>query len=361
MQGVNIVMKGVSGRTTISILECIIVSAQYNEIKLTSNNMQMAVETIIPGTVEEDGSIALDAKMLSEIVRKLPDESVRLETESNYNTNIISGSFKGDMVGRSAEEFPAIPKIEKNDYMEISRFVLRDLIHQTIFSVGDNENNIIMTGEKFELKDNILTVVSLDGHRISIRKEALKNQYKDQKVVIPAKTLGEIAKIIGGDEENSDIKIYFSDKQIMFIMDQTTIVSRLIEGEYLDTDRMISKDYETKVKINKKNLLDCIDRASIYSKEGDKKPLVMNIFDGKVVITTTSQYGKMEEDLQIEKEGKDLLIGFNPKFLSDALKVIEEEEVTLYMTNQKSPCLIKDDQGKYIYLILPINFSNIAR
>lgn len=230
------------------------------------------------------------------------------------------------------------------------------MIRQTIFSIADNDNNKLMTGELFEIEENQLKVVSLDGHRISIRNIELKNNYDHKKVVVPGKTLQEVSKILPGSAEE-EVNIFLSENHIVFEFDDTTVVSRLIEGEYFKIEQMLSSDYDTKVKINKRELLDCIDRATLLVKEGDKKPIIMNITDGNMELKINSFIGSMNEDIDITKEGKDILIGFNPKFFIDALRVIDEEEVSLYMVNPKAPCFIKDDEGKFIYLILPVNFN----
>lgn len=216
-----------------------------------------------------------------------------------------------------------------------------------------------MTGELFEIEENKLRVVSLDGHRISIRYIEMKNHYDSKKVVVPGKTLQEISKIIPGSADE-DVVIYITNNHIVFEFENTTVVSRLIEGEYFKIDQMLSSDYDTKVRINKRELLDCIDRATLLVKEGDKKPIIMNITDGNMELRINSFIGSMNEDIDIDKDGKDIMIGFNPKFFIDALRVIDEEEVNLYMVNPKAPCFIKDDDGKFIYLILPVNFNTAA-
>ena len=171
--------------------------------------------------------------------------------------------------------------------------------------------------------------------------------------------LQEVSKILPGSAED-EVSIFLTDNHIVFEFENTTVVSRLIEGEYFKIEQMLSSDYETKVKINKRELLDCIDRATLLVKEGDKKPIIMNITDGTMELKINSFIGSMNEDIDIAKEGKDILIGFNPKFFIDALRVIDEEEVTLYMVNPKAPCFIKDDEGTFIYLILPVNFNAAA-
>ena len=213
-----------------------------------------------------------------------------------------------------------------------------------------------MAGELFEVNENQLKVVSLDGHRISIRKVRLKDHYDDTKVIVPGKTLSEISKILGGDNEK-EVLIYFSANHILFEFDSTVVVSRLIEGEYFRINQMLSSDYETKVSVNKKEFLNCIERATILIRENDKKPLIINIGDNSMKMKLNSSFGSMNADLMIHKTGKDIMIGFNPKFLIDALRVIDDEEINIYMMNPKSPCFIKDDEENYIYLILPVNFN----
>ncbi len=358
VKGVNIVSKAVPSKTTMPILECILIDANMDVIKLTSNDMELGIQTEIEGEIIKHGMIAIDAKIFSEIVRKLPDNDVIIETDENLQTTITCEKAKFNISGKSGEDFAYLPIIEKNGTIVVSQFTLKEVIRQTIFSIADNESNKLMTGELFEIHDNILRVVSLDGHRLSIRKIELKQQYSDKKIVVPGKTLMEVSKILSGEAE-SEVCMYFTNNHIVFEFDRTVVVSRLIEGEYFKIDQMLSNDYETKVKINKKELLNCIDRATLLVKEGDKKPIIINIGDEIMELKIKSQLGSMNEDIVINKEGKDLMIGFNPKFLIDALRVIDDEEVDLYLMNAKAPCFIKDEDENYIYLILPVNFNAI--
>ncbi len=359
LKGVNIVSKAVPTRTTMAILECILIDASAGEIKLTANDMEIGIETIIDGDIIERGIIALDAKIFSEIVRKLPDNDVTIETDATFKTVITCEKAKFNIIGKSGEDFSYIPVIPRNEPVIISQFTLKEVIRQTIFSIADNDNNKLMTGELFEINDNRLKVVSLDGHRISIRNIELKESYEHKKVVVPGKTLMEISKIIPGSVED-DVQIFITDNHIIFEFERTTVVSRLIEGEYFRIDQMLSTDYETKIVINKRELLDCIDRATLLIKEGDKKPIIMNVTDGNMELKINSFVGSMNEDIEIDKEGRDILIGFNPKFFIDALRVIDEERITLYMVNPKAPCFIRDENESFIYLILPVNFNAAA-
>lgn len=359
VKGVSIVSKAVPTKTTMPILECVLIDATTNIIKLTANDMELGIETVIEGSIDEKGLIALDARIFSDIVRKLPDNEIVIESDNNYQTLIKCEKAKFNISGRSGEDFSYLPYIERDFPVEVSQFTLKELIRQTIFSISDNDSNKLMTGELFEINENMLKVVSLDGHRISIRKIELKQSYDWKKVVVPGKTLMEVSKILSGDTDK-DVKLFFTNNHIVFEFDNTVVVSRLIEGEYFKIDQMLSSDYETKVRINKKEFLNCIDRATLLVKEGDKKPIIIQILDENMELKIKSQLGTMDEEIMITKEGKDLLIGFNPKFLIDALRVIEDEEVDLYFMNAKAPCFIKDEKESYVYLILPVNFSSVA-
>lgn len=358
LNGVNIVSKAVPNKTTMSILECILVDATKGCITLTANDMELGIETVIEGDILEKGIIALDAKIFLDIVRKLPDNDIVIETDSSYKTTITCEKAKFTIIGKSGEDFSYLPVIEREDSIVISQFTLKEVVRQTIFSISDNDNNKLMTGELFDINGNMLRVVSVDGFRISLRKIELKNEYEPKKIIVPGKTLNEVSKILPGGAD-SDVTIFFTPKHIVFEFDQTTVVSRLIEGEYFRIDQMLSNDYETKITVNKKELLSCIDRATLLVKEGDKKPIIINITDGHMELKINSVIGSMNEDIDIEKSGKDLMIGFNPKFLIDALRVIDDEEIDLYMVNPKAPCFIKNPEESYIYMVLPVNFITI--
>ena len=355
-KAVGIVMKAVPTRTTMSILECILIDASTNEIKFTANDMELGIETIVEGEIIEKGKVAIDAKIFSEIVRKLPDNDITIETDDNYTSTITCEKSKFNIAGKSGDDFSYLPVIIKEKSISLSQFTLKETINQTIFCTSPNDNNKMMTGELFEVKDNVLKVVGLDGHRIAIRNINLSGNADDVKVVVPGKTLNEISKILSSDAE-SVVNIYFTNNHILLEFDNTMVVSRLIEGEYFKINQMLSSDYETKVVINKKEFLDSIDRANLLIREGDKKPIIINITDGSLEVKVQSAIGSLNEDIDINKEGKDIMIGFNPKFLIDALRVIDDETVDIYLVNPKAPCFIRDKEENYIYLILPVNFS----
>ena len=353
-ESVNIVLKAVPSKTTMPILECILIDASGSDIRLTANDMELGIETVVKGTIEERGKVALDAKILSDIVRKLPNSTVTIDSDEKDLTSITCEKAKFDIPGRNAEEFAALPMIDKNEYISLSQFSLREVIRQTIFSIAPNENNKLMTGELFEIRNGVLKVVSLDGHRIAIRNLELKDSCPDRKVVVPGKTLTEISKILSGEMEEQ-VMIYVDYNYLLFEFGRTIVLSRLIDGEYFRIDQMLSSDYDTKVILNRQAFIRSIDRATLLVRESDKMPVILDIRDDVMNLQINTVLGSMDEETAITKTGRDIVIGFNPKFLLDALRVIDDEEVTLYFINAKAPCFIKDDAGNYIYLILPVN------
>ncbi len=352
-EAINIVLKAVPGKTTMPILECVVIEAFDNELKLTTNDMSLGIETRFTANVEEEGIILVNAKMISEIIRKLPDEDVYFEADNNENILLFCGKAKFNLSGKNHEEFPMLPKIEKEKKIVISQFTLKEMIRQTIFSISNNENNKILTGELFEINGDEFKIASLDLHRVSIRKIQLKESYDDIKAVIPGKTLSEVSKILTGGMDD-EVEIFFTKNHVLFELGKTIIISRLIEGNFYNINQMLTNDYETKVTVNKRELLDCIDRATLLLREAENKPVIMNVKSDEIKMEMNTKIGSMDENIGIQKEGKDLRIAFDPKFLIDVLRVIDEEEVNLYLFNSKAPCFIRDDNS-YIYLILPVN------
>lgn len=359
---INIVSKAVPSKTTMSILECILLDASNGKIQLIGNDTEFGIETVCEGTIVEPGKVALEAKIFSEIIRRLPeseDMQVTIETDIRNNTIITCENSVFKIAGRDGNEFTALPKIDKTQSVSLSQYTLKQIISQTIFSIAVNDNNKKMTGELFEIKDDNLTVTSLDGHRISIRQVKLNQSYEPAKAIVPGKALNELVKVLSGGMYD-EVVVYFSKNHIMFEFNNTLVVTRLIDGEYFHVAQMLSEDYETKIVVNRKNLLDCLDRSTIFVRDNDKQPLVLKIEENVMGLKINTDLGTMDAEVAIKKIGNDLMIGFNPKFLVDALRNIEDEEVCIYMSIPRSPCFIRDDEKTYNYMILPVNFNSDA-
>ena len=354
-KSINISLRSVPVHTTMPVLECVMINAGRGRIRFTTNDTELGIETIVKGEILEEGSVAVNAKMLSEIIRRLPDEDVTLSADENKQVTIVCGKSKFTLTGLGGEDFTYLPDIEKEEPVELSQFDLKELVRTTIFSIAPNENNRIMGGELFRVRGDVLTVVSLDGHRISIRSIRLRETYGSREVIIPGKSLIEISKILTDDKEDM-VSMYFSPSHAVFEMPDTTVVTRLIDGEYFHVENMLSRDYETKIRVNRRDLLSSIDRSTLFVKENDKKPIIFDVKDGYINLFIESVLGSMNEDIDADKEGRDIMIGFNPRFLIDALRVIDDEEVTLYLVNPKAPCFIRNEEEDYIYIVLPVNF-----
>lgn len=355
LNGLNIAMRAVPSKTTLPILESFLIDAT-GDIRIITNDNDMGIETVIEGKVENPGKIALNARLLSEIVRKLPENQVVIDTSPNFKAKVTCEESVAVINGNNPDEFPELPKAATENKISVSQFTLKELIRQTIFSIAQNDTNTIMRGELFEVNGKNIKVTSLDSHRISIRKEELAEEYEPCKVIIPGKTLMEISRIISGEREEI-VDITFDKKFIKFTFDNTTVISRVIEGEYFNVDQMISPDYETVIKINKNEFLNSVDRAFTLTREGEKKPVILDIRDGEIDIDISSSVGTMNSHQYIKKDGKDIVIGFNPRFFIEALRVIDDEEIEIYFVNSNAPCFIKDSDETYIYIILPVNIN----
>ena len=364
LNAVNIAGRAVAVKTTMPILECLLITADNMGISIMANDGEMAVNTLIPSEkceVEEAGTIAVEAKLLSEILRKISssdDAEVILSSDGNL-VEISSGKAMFRIQEKDPVQFPELPSINENVKVILSEFTLKEIVRDTIFSISLNDSNRMMTGELFEIKDNVLTVIALDGHRVSIRNTPLTASYDHVRTIIPGKTLSEVSKIISGDAEKN-VVISFDPNYVSLRFDETLMLSRIIDGDYFRIESMLTSDYDTKITVNKKEFLDAIEQSTVLIRENDKKPLVLKIEEGKLGLRVNSLIGSLDASLPAEKTGADLMIAFNPKFLLDALRVIDEETVTLYMTNSKAPCFIRDEEKTYIYLILPVNFNPAA-
>ena len=357
LSGLNIAMRAVPSKTSYSILESFLLYAYEDCISVTASDNEMIIETKIPGIIEEEGMIAVDARLFTEIIRKLPENNVSVITDARFRILIKCEDIEMVLNGKDPDEFPRRPEIKKDDVISISQFTLKEIVRQTIFSVSGNDSGSIMRGELFEIKENVLKVISLDSHRISIRYANLSENFGFIKRIIPGKCLLEVSRIINGNIEDKT-EIVFDNNFVQFSFNDTVVLSRLIEGEFVDVENMISMDYETEVKINKNLLMSCIERSMTLVREGEKKPVILDIRDDIMNIDLRSSLGELNEQIFLErKEGNDQLIGFNPKYILDVLRVIDDEVIDMYFLHTNAPCFIRNREEEYVYIILPININ----
>lgn len=353
LEGINIVQKAVSTKTTLPILEGILLEAGV-EFKLTGNDLEIGIECVVDADIKRQGSVVINSRMLGEIIRRLPDAEVMLEVKENNSVVIDCEDSFFEIKGLQASGFPALPLIEKEDGLAISQKILRDMIKQTIFAVSVDENRPILTGSLIECKNGNITIVSIDGFRLALRKSTFNNEDYEKNVVIPGKTLNEISKIIQPVDDM--MYVYSTNNQILFDLGKCKVVSRLLEGEYLNYRGILPQDFETKIKVNTKELMASFERASlIISSEERRYPVRININDEKMIITSNSEVGNVREELKVEMEGNNIDIAFNPRYFIEALRVLEEEKVYIYFTSSIGPCTIKPiENDNFAYLVLPI-------
>lgn len=360
LKAINSVVKGVATKTTMPILEGIFIQTNDNEIKLTTYDLEIGIEYIMNCEVQEQGSTVVNAIMFSEIIRKLPDSEIYIKLNDKNLLEIECEGALYKLATMNPEEFPELPKIEIENSVEIDQTLLRNMIRKTIFAVSNEESRPIFTGCLFEIENNKLTLVAVDGFRLALRSIFLNKQSNNFKAVIPGKTLNEVNKIITDSFE--PVKIGISKNQALFEMDNCKVVTRILDGEFLNYKNVIPSNWETRIKVRKNNIQNCFERISLISAsavEKEKKyPVKVQVDIGKIIISCTNQTGDAKEELYVETEGKNLEVGFNPKYFLDSLKAIDDEEVYIEFGTSISPCLIKaTENNDYTYMILPIRLK----
>lgn len=352
LEGISIVQRAVTGKTTLPILEGILINCKNGILTLTSTDLDLGIETKINCNVISDGSVVLNARLFGEVIRRLPDLEIVIEVDLRYNALILCGKSKFNLVGQNPDEYPELPVINENNMYRIPQDLLRNMIRQVIFATAQDDTRPILTGVLFEVKDEIISMVALDVYRLALRKSKV-NVSSNISAVIPGKTLNEVSKILLPSDE--EVSITFTPNHILFSLGNTRIISRLLDGEFINYRQIIPEEHKIRVKAETKILYDSIERASLLAKEGKTNLIKMDIKEGCIVITSNSQQGNVYEEVPIMLEGGELQIAFNSKYLIDVLKVIDAEEVYLEFSSSVSPCILKTvNDDSYIYLILPV-------
>jgi DNA polymerase-3 subunit beta len=348
---IDTVQKAASSKTTYPILEGILIEASEGKVTFTATDLDIGIETYIFADVKKTGSIVLNSKLFGEIIRKLPNDIVTLKLDENEVT-IICLKSEFTLIGNNPKDFPLLPSINENAMYEVSQDILKNMIRQTIFAISQDETRPILTGVLFEVKNQKLSMVALDGYRLALISCNLE-MMNDISAVIPGKTLNEISKILEISEDK--VKITFTPNHILFNLGQTRIISKLLNGEFINYRQIIPDEYKFRVKVKVDELTDSIERAALLSREGKTNLVKFEINDDLMVITSNSQMGKVYEEVKISLEGEGIKIAFNSKYLLDVMRIIDSEEIYMEFTSNVSPCILKKaDSSDYIYLILPV-------
>lgn len=357
-KAVNTVSKAVTARTTIPILKGILIHVTKDGIlSLSASDLDLSIEKKINVHVEEEGSVVVLSKLFGDIIRKLPNETIEIEKTGENNIHIKCTSSEFTIVGLSPEEFPNIGEIESSHKIILDKEIFKEMIKKTVFSASIDESKGIIVGALIEMEENSLNMVALDGFRMAVARENIHNG-EEKKLIIAAKILNEINKIISETDDGDHIELILDHKKAVFLLDGTKIVLRLLDGEFIKYREITPKEFKTEVILNKSDFLESVERASLLAKEGKNNLIKLTIKGNTLIITSRSEEGNVKEEVFMTKAGEDLEIGFNSKYLIEALKVINHEEIKLELNSSVSPCLVKPIEGNsFEYLILPVRLT----
>jgi len=351
-EAISTVQKAVTGKSTMAILEGILIIAKNNELTLIGSDIDLSIETKVNAEIIEEGSMVVDGKLFGDLIKKLPNDDVEITTQENSSIEIVCQKSRATLIHMNAEDFPSLPKINENMILSVSQKILKNMIRGTIFAAAQDETRPILTGVLFEIKNRNLNLVALDGLRVALRSENVDND-NTISAVIPAKTLSEVAKIL--EEGEDTVNITFTSNHILFNLGETKIISRLLEGEFIKYESIIPDEYNLRIVVKRDEMLDCIERASLMAKEGNTNLVKLDIQEDTMVITSNSQLGKSREELNVIMQGQGLQIAFNSKYLIDVLKIMEEDEVVMEFSSSVSPCVVKNKEvNNCTYLVLPV-------
>lgn len=365
LNALNDVMKAVSSKTTIPILTGIKIDVSTEGIRLTGSDADITIQTFIPTEkdgqqliqIDETGSIVLQARMFNEIIRKLPTNEVEIEVTENYQTRIRSGKSDFHLIGLEPNEYPMLPEVSEENQISIPGDLLKSIIRETVFAVSTSESRPVLTGVNWKVTEEGLICVATDSHRLARRIVTLDNLPKDvESVVIPGKSLTELSKILS--DSSTPVNIYMTNQQVLFKTEDVLFFSRLLEGNYPDTNRLIPETYQTTVQINGKELLQAIDRASLLAREERNNVVRFSTLDqSQIEISSNSpEIGKVEEEIQVQElTGDELRISFSAKYMMDALKSIDGQGVIIQFTGAMRPFIIRSiHDDSILQLILPV-------
>lgn len=352
------VSRAASSKTAIPAIEGILISAKENSLTLTGYDLEMGITTSIPARIEEEGNLVINAHMFSETLRKLPDSVVSIENDTRNIATITCGDFQSTLIGISAEEYPELPSVTGGYPITVTQGVLKDMIRKTIFSAAVKDNSkVVHTGVKFEIEENHIRLIAVDGVRLAIRNENIEYSGESHFFVVPAKTLSEVVKLMNEDDENVTLSI--GKRHIVFEVGSYNIISRLLDGEFLNYKAAIPSAAKTVVVVDTRSLIDSIDRTSLIITDKIKSPIKCVFDENSIKISSITSLGTANDRIPASIEGEGCTIGFNNKYVLDALKVCDSDEIRIMLSGSVKPILIVPKQGdEFIFLILPVRLKN---
>src|SRR5690554_199489 len=351
---ITIAQRGISTRSTLQILDGILIQANDNGLKLTATDLEISIETFIEASVEEKGKIVLNSRIFGDIVKKLPDDTISFHVKDNH-VHIKCQNAEFNIIGNSGEDYPDLPIIMEENQFTISKDLLKSAIRQTVFATTQDETRPSLTGVLLEISNKEISFVSLDGYRLALRKMPTQSDI-DEKIIIPGRSLNELNKILEDKEE--DLTISISQGQAIFNLGDTIMYSKLLEGQFFNYKDIMRSDHKTKVVVNRRSLQNGLERASLLAKEEKANLVKISVSNGDLIIKSNSEMGDVYEEIRANQQGDDLNIAFNSRYILEGIKIMDNEEIVMNFVGSLNPCIINGvDDDTYTYLVLPVRLA----
>lgn len=353
---INHISRAVSTKSTIPALEGIMILAEGDHIKTVSYNLEIGMTKLLSARVIEEGEIIINAHLLCDIIRRLPGDEVTISTNDKNICKIECGSAKFDILGMDTSEFPEMPTVGEDNRLEISGEILSSMVRQTIFAVAVTDAKPVHTGILFDIKESVLKLVAVDGFRLAVREEAIGN-IADMKFIVAGSAVSEAVKLISDNEKPVSISV--GRRHISFEIDGYVLISRLLEGDFIDYENTLPKVFASTLRVKTRELIDTVERISLVINDRLKSPLRCNIKDDIIDISCVTSMGKAEDYCSISLDGAPIEIGFNNKFLLDALRATETDEILMEFNGSFAPMVIRPVSGNaFIFMVMPMRLKN---
>jgi DNA polymerase-3 subunit beta len=360
VQAATIAARASAAKSPVPALEGLLIEAtERGRVRITGYDLKTGIVSETDARVPESGSVILNARLFGDIIRRLPGEEVTVSVSASYNTKIESGVSSFDIVGSPPADYPALPAAEGQTTLRIEGRILRDMIARTVFAVSDNESRPVYTGALFETEGKTITAVAVDGFRLALRREELLREAEAVSFIVPGSALGEIERILSAGD--GDVEIIVGDKHVIFKLDNTLLISRRLEGEFLNYRTSIPQNSKYELKVSRRELEQAVERVSLIISDKVKSPVRCVFDDGTLSLLTISAYGQAHDECAMDGDGEKLEIGFNNRYLLDALKAAPADELKICLTTPVTPCVILPADGaeeNFIYMILPVRLSS---
>lgn len=347
--------RAIASKSPIPALEGLLVSAEPEGVKVTGFDLKKGIYTTIEADIEECGSIVLSAKLFGEMIRRIPDGIVYVEAdEKQLSVKVKCAQSEYNFIGMSTEEFPELPSVDGVNHIILPQPILKNMINKSLFAVSDSEVRPVYTGILFEIEGHLLTLVAVDGYRLAKRCETIENgKLQNCTFIVPGNTLSDIERICS--DEDGEVEIAVGQKHISFVIGNTVVVSRRLEGDFLNYRKSLPDKFAVTLKVNRADFMSAIERVSIIVSEKNTNPVRMKLDDGKINLLCLTPIGRADDMCFCEGSGN-MEIGFNSRYLMDALKAATDDELLINLNSPSSPCVIcaTDRNESYRYMILPV-------